>query len=905
MANPLEISHTTDEEEVFGTLKLAELREAFRALSRENLGNLKICFFVDGLDEFVGLPQDILSLFVESTGKSSILKMVLSSRPEPEFKEAFREYPSLRLEDLTGEDIKNYVTSKLHAHRRMRQLESQDPIAATSFFSAVINRASGVFLWVVIVVRSLLEGLSDGSYLVELEAIVNGYPRELRDLYEHMFGRLKPSQRVQSSKLFQCVIGCLEVEEDLPSPIRLSYMDQDQPLSSTQVPVEFMSFEKLKERHAIIDDRLRSRCCGLLEVHYGGKSAVSHREIQDIGESRIKFLHRSVSEFLKEPDILATIQAETQDTRFNAFEHNMASILFFLKSRQFFRITNHRQWSGYVQQLKYFWIYLYLCENSIGYQYLSAYIAEFDSVLIKLWNNPSFSKTSNTSGEAADTTNWAQSAMVNLRLSLMDKRDEDPMLTLSSRYGISSYFKERWSCSKVSSKPQEIQRLLTRLVCWLMSSESPDLRKQYMVIIEFLLQNSPDTGSRIPSACSIVEYETQTSLPLPLWERPSWQILIHQRPFSVLRSSFPTRVNSSNTKFENSTELDIFEDWASVVILCINSGAKLDEPYDGVMMGRTARQKIEDQLRSVTESTRFLAAHDRDRVHLIEARVKEVLLDRREVVQMNSNTVSDQRKRKQQRRQVPTSAKVDPGHLPPPSLEGQISRNSSHNSPTLVFGGGHCNRCKALKTVTDLGFTADSAVRALDEAGVGNDIQALVSWLLDNETIKNTPSEDSERQEELLPRKTRKGSWLHESHPCSPSDASLTGGPWTTKPQSWTKVTKAAKVTRKSILVGPNDQIVGAQWIPKAHRPKQRRRATRTTDDRSTSSNIDAFQTLSSTGMIELRCGNFTWILDSRDSSADDPKLSKSQVSALEEFLHALITKDDESQISRTKSTSS
>ncbi|PMD38598.1 hypothetical protein L207DRAFT_461057, partial [Hyaloscypha variabilis F] len=375
------------------TFILAELREAFRALSRENLGNLKICFFVDGLDEFVGLPQDILSLFVESTGKSSILKMVLSSRPEPEFKEAFREYPSLRLEDLTGEDIKNYVTSKLHAHRRMRQLESQDPIAATSFFSAVINRASGVFLWVVIVVRSLLEGLSDGSYLVELEAIVNGYPRELRDLYEHMFGRLKPSQRVQSSKLFQCVIGCLEVEEDLPSPIRLSYMDQDQPLSSTQVPVEFMSFEKLKERHAIIDDRLRSRCCGLLEVHYGGKSAVSHGEIQDIGESRIKFLHRSVSEFLKEPDILATIQAETQDTRFNAFEHNMASILFFLKSRQFFRITNHRQWSGYVQQLKYFWIYLYLCENSIGYQYLSAYIAEFDSVLIKLWNNPSFSKT--------------------------------------------------------------------------------------------------------------------------------------------------------------------------------------------------------------------------------------------------------------------------------------------------------------------------------------------------------------------------------------------------------------------------------------------------------------------------------------------------------------------------------
>jgi hypothetical protein len=681
-------------------------------------------------------------------------------------------------------------------------------------------------------------------------------------------------------------------------------MDQDQPLSSTQVPVEFMSSEKLKERHAIIDDRLRSRCCGLLEVHYGGRSAVSHGEIQDIGESRIKFLHRSVSEFLREPDILATIQAETQDTRFNSFEHNMASILFCLKSRQFFHITNHRQWSGYVQQLEYFWVYLHLCENSIDYQYLSAYIAEFDSVLIKLWNNPSFRKTSNTSGQAADTTDWAQSAVANLRLSLMNKSDEDPMLTLSFRYGLSSYFKERWSCSKASSKPQEIQRLLTRLVCWLMSSESPDLRKQYMVIIEFLLQNSPDTGSRIPNACSIVEYENQTSLPLPLWERPSWQILINQRPLSVLRSSFPTRASSSNTNFDNSTELDIFEDWASLVIMCINSGARLDKPYDGVMMGRTARQKIEDQLRSVTRSTRFLAAHDRDRLQLIEARVNEALLERSEAVQMTSNTVSDPQKRKQQRCQVPTSEKLDPGHLPPPSSEGRISRNASHNSPTLVFGAGHCNRCKALKTVTGLGFTADSAVRALDEAGVGTDIQALVSWLMDNETLRHTPSENSERQM-CLPQKTRKSSWTHESRQCSPPDARLTSGPSAPKPQSWTKVTKVAKVTRKATLVDPNDQIVGAQWIPEAPRPKQRRRATRATDDHSTSSNIDACQTLSSTGMIELRYGNFTWILDSRDSSADDPKLSKSQVSALEEFLHALITKENESQISRTKSISS
>jgi len=145
-------------------------------------------------------------------------------------------------------------------------------------------------------------------------------------------------------------------------------MAQDQPLFSMQVPVEFMSYQKLKERHAIVDDRLRSCCCGLLEVHYGGNPAESQGEVPDTGEIRIKFLHRSVSELLREPDILATIQAATHDTHFNSFEHIMASILFCLKSITFFRIKDHRQWGDYVQQLKYFWVYFHLCQKSINYQ---------------------------------------------------------------------------------------------------------------------------------------------------------------------------------------------------------------------------------------------------------------------------------------------------------------------------------------------------------------------------------------------------------------------------------------------------------------------------------------------------------------------------------------------------------
>jgi len=156
-----------------------------------------------------------------------------------------------------------------------------------------------------------------------------------------------------------------------------------------------------------------------------------------------------------------------------------------------------------------------------------------------------------------------------------------------------------------------------------------------------------------------------------------------------------------------------------------------------------------------------------------------------------------------------------------------------------------------------LRFTASSAIRALGEAGVGNDLQALISWLMDNETMVNTPSEYPKRQVPLH-RENRKSSGTHEGHQCCSPDVRPTSSPSVTKPQSWAKVANSAKATQKATFVDLNDQIVGVQWILKAPRRKQRRRATGAADGQSTSSNVDGRDILSSTGMIELPCSNFT-----------------------------------------------
>jgi len=314
-----------------------ELKDAFLALAQQDVENLKICLFV----EYFGLPRHILNLFNKSAGQSSVIKMVLSSRPEPEFEEAFREAPSLRLEDLTSGDVRKYIEENLYSHSRMNALRLLNNKASNALVTSIVTRASGVFLWVVVVVRGLLEGLTDGSYIEELEQIVGSYPQELRKLYENMFDRMKPTYRLQAAKIFECISTCLDVEDDLPSALRLSFMDEGITSLSKEDPEKRISLD-LNSKVSNIHARLRSCCCGLIEAHITPSSRKDYpTEDWMADEGRLSFLHRSVSEFLRQPEIRSQIGAECRGANFDPWESNLASILSCLKHKYFFQLRSY------------------------------------------------------------------------------------------------------------------------------------------------------------------------------------------------------------------------------------------------------------------------------------------------------------------------------------------------------------------------------------------------------------------------------------------------------------------------------------------------------------------------------------------------------------------------------------
>jgi hypothetical protein len=85
-----------------------------------------LVFFIDGLDEFDGSHSELISFIKGFLGPS--IKVCVSSRPWNVFEDAFKNRPSLRLEDLTFADIKHYVQSKLSENpgfASLQELESE------------------------------------------------------------------------------------------------------------------------------------------------------------------------------------------------------------------------------------------------------------------------------------------------------------------------------------------------------------------------------------------------------------------------------------------------------------------------------------------------------------------------------------------------------------------------------------------------------------------------------------------------------------------------------------------------------------------------------------------------------------------------------------------------------------
>jgi hypothetical protein len=174
-----------------------EITEAFDKLM-ENTGILKkyrICFFIDGLDEFdldagidietetyYSLAKKLQSWATNSGGN---VKMCVSSRELSEFTSRFSASQRITLEKLTEKDILVLVNHRLESNEYFSKLmeESENSrVRCVTLVNKLVAEAKGVFLWVVLMLNELEKLLSVGGTLDVLERALDSSHKDLERL---------------------------------------------------------------------------------------------------------------------------------------------------------------------------------------------------------------------------------------------------------------------------------------------------------------------------------------------------------------------------------------------------------------------------------------------------------------------------------------------------------------------------------------------------------------------------------------------------------------------------------------------------------------------------------------------------------------------------------------------------
>ena len=286
------------------------LNKTFVAIQNQTLQKVNICLFLDALDEYSGNHQEMTTFLKNivqpSASSQTRLKVIFSSRPLQVFLDEFdkiRVPRQFRLQDYTYNDIDIVINTKMESNVRMlRYMNSPDATICQltkNFALEIASRAEGVFLWVKLVLDSLLEEFSAGDSLSEvqespLHQLYDNLlllPRDLEAFYEQILSRVPLRYREEMHIMFE-VVRCAR------SPL------------SARVFVEVCKIATIADlRHNFsqqpqrddIERLIRSRSGGLIELVSIKRAPIRDNSSvwHDFIPFRVQFIHQTVRSWIQ------------------------------------------------------------------------------------------------------------------------------------------------------------------------------------------------------------------------------------------------------------------------------------------------------------------------------------------------------------------------------------------------------------------------------------------------------------------------------------------------------------------------------------------------------------------------------------------------------------------------------
>jgi hypothetical protein len=326
-----------------------EITDGFNGL----LQNVKVferhrfCFFVDGLDEFQeafrAYPDLVASLHDWVKVSRGHLKLCVSSREYPTFLDGFAVDQRIRLQDLTMSDIRNLAEQSLTQSRHFLRMQEEDPINSHDLIKKISDKSEGVFLWVILTLKTLREGLESRDSLDDIFRKVDTIPQELEEFFSFILQSVPKANREKAYCSLAYALGISQSAAPFSAPrsdtsfdlrfatrniFRWSFINDyvNKRDFAKHMAFRCLSDQEIEKRLDATVAQIQDRCKGLLELSCP-KGRINS------ASTYVAFMHRSIPEFLE--DYLTTDAVLKYTRHFDFGEALIQTFLAVAKSVEF------------------------------------------------------------------------------------------------------------------------------------------------------------------------------------------------------------------------------------------------------------------------------------------------------------------------------------------------------------------------------------------------------------------------------------------------------------------------------------------------------------------------------------------------------------------------------------------
>ena len=180
-----------------------------------------------------------------------------------------------------------------------KRLREREPDFAKTLLEEIVAKSAGVFLWVRLVVTTLLSGLSNNDRISDLKRRLDNLPPDLEEVYARILKYLDPFYYEYACQYFKLMM----VYPGAPEALLISFADEDWD-RAVELPVRLLRHTERESRIETLQRRLNSRCKGILEIG---------------ANNRVNFLHRTTRDYIANAEAAKQIDKTLLKSKFDPY----------------------------------------------------------------------------------------------------------------------------------------------------------------------------------------------------------------------------------------------------------------------------------------------------------------------------------------------------------------------------------------------------------------------------------------------------------------------------------------------------------------------------------------------------------------------------------------------------------